>query len=654
MANVFDRLRFFLAELKRRKVYRVAAAYAAFAFVALQVAAIAFPALHLPLLAQTVVVVLVAVGFPIALVLAWAFEISPEGVRRTISEEGSSATRILHPKGNLGWDLALLAAVTIACGGLAWAGWTQWLAPAAEAGEDRRAAASDTAEAGPLDPTRVAVLYFDDLSPDGSLEHVAKGLTEALIHELQEAGGTLNVLSRYAVKPFRDEEVPLDSIVGALRVGSLVAGSVERRGELLSATVQLVDGETLEQEMSERVEARGDDPLALRDSIVDRGARLLRRRLGTLVRTEEMRAETGSTRAWELFQRAEQMREDAEALARAQDTVSARRRYERADSLLAQVERLDHGWTQPVLARGWLALEQARLRSPRLAQADPEVLRRGIAHAERALELSPGDPRALELRGNLRFFLGNALGPPDSRGLMENAEEDLRAATVEDPSRARAWGGLAYLYFFEGRIAEAQVAARRMRDADPFLAHDADYLYLSARLALEREDLEVAERLYRRGQELFPKVSAYRSDRLLIIASTGATPERADTAWQVLRELEALLPSETYPPGHIMVGAVLARAGLRDSAEAVIERAQKAASGDGWTPYFTAYARLTLGDTAAALDALERHVGAMPERRRYLASDWWFEPLRDHPRFRALISPEETGGATASSTTSDR
>lgn len=637
MGRMFDRLRAFLGELKRRKVYRVAAAYAAVGFVIFQVAATAFPALHLPLAAQTLVVVLVLLGFPIALVLAWAFEVSPEGVRRTISEEGSSATEILHPRGGVGWDVALLAVVSLVSGGLGWAGWTLWLAPVDEPAVAEGERAAESRPPVSLDPTRVAVLYFDDNSEDGSLEHVARGLTEALIDELYLAEA-LDVVSRHAVKPFRDLDADMDSIVRTLKTGSLVEGSVERRGERLSATIRLIDGETLVHLMSERVEARGDDPLALRDSIVDRGARLLRRRLGTVVRFEEMRAGTESAKAWELFQRANLMREDAEALGEARDTASAGRLYRRADSLLARVERLDPDWIQPTLTRGWLALELARLRSPRTTEADPAALRLGIEHAKRALTLRPGDAPALALRGNLRYFLGNSVEPPASGRLFRRAEQDLRTAVVEDPGSARGWAGLAYLYREQGRFAEARVAITHLREADPFLARDPDYLFLSAGLALEMEDLEEAERLHRLGEQLYPDEPAWRAERLVIIASTGATPERADTAWLVLRELESLLPAEVYAPGRIMVAAVLARAGLRDSAEAVLARAREQGAGTPSTPYFAGFAKLVLGDTTGALDALEEYLREMPQRRSYVADDWWFRPLRDHPRFRTLVA----------------
>ena len=91
-----------------------------------------------------------------------------------------------------------------------------------------------------LDPSHVAVLYFDDYSPDQPQGHVAGGLTEALIHELSQIEA-LSVVSRNGVKPYRDGTTPFDTIVRTLGVGSVVEGSVERYGDRLVVTFQLVD-----------------------------------------------------------------------------------------------------------------------------------------------------------------------------------------------------------------------------------------------------------------------------------------------------------------------------------------------------------------------------------------------------------------------------
>ena len=121
------------------------------------------------------------------------------------------------------------------------------------------------ADAGPpMDPTKIAVLYFDDLSLDQDLAYLADGLTEALIHALGEIE-PLRVISRNGVKPYRDLLIPIDSLARILGVGSLVEGSVERSGDQLVATVQLVDGTTQTQFFSERIVGGGDDLLALRE-----------------------------------------------------------------------------------------------------------------------------------------------------------------------------------------------------------------------------------------------------------------------------------------------------------------------------------------------------------------------------------------------------
>ena len=168
------------------------------------------------------------------------------------------------------------------------------------------------ADAGPpMDPTKIAVLYFDDLSLDQDLAYLADGLTEALIHALGEIE-PLRVISRNGVKPYRDLLIPIDSLARILGVGSLVEGSVERSGDQLVATVQLVDGTTQTQFFSERIVGGGDDLLALRDDIVEEATRLLGQQLGRELQLRDVRAGTESSEAWQSFQQAARLLEDAE------------------------------------------------------------------------------------------------------------------------------------------------------------------------------------------------------------------------------------------------------------------------------------------------------------------------------------------------------
>jgi TolB-like protein len=212
-------------ELKRRRVYRVAVAYAVVAFVIWQGAEIAFPALHLPEWALTLVVVLTIVAFPIAVVLGWAFDITPEGVKRT-GPEGPAPER------------------------------TELPAPS-ESATDRKS---------------IVVLPFDNMSPDPADAYLSDGLTEEIITGLS-CCGPLRVISRNSARALKGTEKDTRTIARELDVQYVLEGSVRKAGNDLRITAQLVDGRTDEHLWSERYSGTLDDVFDMQErlscSIVD-------------------------------------------------------------------------------------------------------------------------------------------------------------------------------------------------------------------------------------------------------------------------------------------------------------------------------------------------------------------------------------------------
>jgi adenylate cyclase len=166
-------------------------------------------------------------------------------------------------------------------------------------GQERFAEGEPSGEEGaaagvaPGDPSRVAVLYFDDRS-EGDL---ADGLTEALIYDLSQVE-ELDVISREGVKRYRD--VPLDSLVRALGAGTLVEGSVEQSGDLVRVTARLVDATDMTQLASIRVQQPRGELFALQDSLVADVLRGIQRQLGRDIRLDLARRATSSVEAWEL------------------------------------------------------------------------------------------------------------------------------------------------------------------------------------------------------------------------------------------------------------------------------------------------------------------------------------------------------------------
>ena len=485
--------------------------------------------------------------------------------------------------------------------------------------------APGTVDAAGLDPARLAVLYFEDRTPGGNLEYLARGFTESIIHSLS---GTepLDVVSRYGVEPYAGGDVPLDSIARALRAGTLVDGSVMRVGDTLRVSVQLVDGRDLSEISSWTEERPWSQMLELQDDIATDLADALRRRLGERLRTEARRREMSSVEAWDLVLRAERL--DSQAKSAAPEVATSLR--QQADSLLATAEDLDPAWIEPKLARAEIEAKRG----------DEAAYARGFGHVEQALALQPGNPRALFLRGVLHDSLASiATDSVQMAWELSQAQGDLRAALAGDPSLARAWIALADLLYNDlWDLPDGRVAARRAYQEDPFL-FEVDHFVWLCEISLQLEDYEEAERWCSEGRRRFPDRARFMMSTLVVLASPEVEPDPA-AAWALVRELEQRdFPEYNVPPAKMYVAAILARAGLADSARAVASRARLGAAPEvaPFLDYIEAYVRLTLGERGRAKSLLASFLRVAPEYRAQVARDPWFEGLVGDPRFEALV-----------------
>jgi TolB-like protein/tetratricopeptide (TPR) repeat protein len=636
-----QRFNVLLSELKRRHVFRAVTVYAVAAWALVEVASTVLPVFPIsdPDAILRILVFLVVLGFPVALVLAWAFDLTTEGVQRT-GENESAPPVVLSFLRSAPFRASLVVFVLGFTGTMGWVSWHLWLRPGLD-----RTASTGSAE-GAFDPTRIAVLYLDDHSPNGELAYLANGITESLIHELSRIEA-LHVVSRNGVKPYRDLAIPLDSLARLLGVGSLVEGSVAGGGDRILVTVQLVDAASGMHLLSEEIESGEGDILTLKEGIVREAVRLLGQSLGRELRRRVGEDEAGDPRAWELYQQAQHLREDADTLRWALgDTTSAGRVLVRADSLLGEAADLDPRWVAAVLDRGWVTRTRAGLLSSSATTRDPLLLQQGMAYAEEALRRDPGNPGALALRGTIRVDLfRSGEGGGDLDALARQADEDLRGAVGSDPGQAYAWVALAELLRLRGEFSEASIAAEHALEADPFLINaEKEIIFTLSQVWLDVGDVEKAERWTDEGRRRFPAEPAFPAAKLVILAGRGGEGAVVDTAYalmaQVTRELG--LPS-AWRLGRLQVAAVLALAGLPDSAVAVVEAVRREGSTGAYVQYFEANVRVRLGQFDSALDLLEGYLEAMPHRRAYIGRDWWWEPLRSEPRFQRLVA-EESGG----------
>jgi TolB-like protein len=541
------------------------------------------------------------------------------------------------PKSNrkMMWMTAGAAAVLLAAVG----GWALWR----NRGSQPVVAAQ--ASHGDLDPHQIAVRYFQTAGDQDSLAYVADGLTEGLIEQLGEVPG-LSVISSNGVAPYRSDSIPRDSVARALKAGTLVEGNVEKTGGGLRVTVRLVDGASGAEFQRASFEQPAGNILAIRDTLAQQVAGLIRQRLGQEIRMREQREGTRSPDAWALVQRASQHQKVAEAHALKADTVGTAREFHTADSLLAAAEPLDPAWTDPIVARGAIGYRLARLSvdDPLKAGKWIDV---GLGHAERALRLQAQDAEALELRGDLRYLqwlLNLAPDPSQARALLKSAQQDLESAVKINPSQAGAWAMLSHLYYQTGNEVDVKLAARRAYETDAYLSN-ADVVI--SRLFYASYDLGQfpdAVHWCEEGQRRFPKDPKFVECRLWLMTTRVTEPDVA-MAWHLADTLAQVAAEgdREYQRlnAQMLVAGVLARAGLADSARHVAERSRGRPEIDPGRDllYTEAIVRTMLGDKNEAIKALKIYLAVNPAKRGGLAEDagWYFRSLADDARFRELV-----------------
>ena len=494
-----------------------------------------------------------------------------------------------------------------------------------------------------LDPRRMAVLYFDDLSRDSSLRYLADGLTEGLIDQLAQVR-TLEVVSRNGVAPFRAPDIPRDSVARALQVGTLIVGSVETAGvDRLRVTTRLVDGGGAEYDRRS-FELPHTQVFAITDTLARDIARFLRSRLGEELELRGRRASTNSADAWALVQRAERARKDAEPLLQ-RDRATAAALLAQADTLLAQAERTDSRWAEPVILRGWVALDAARAETERDAQV--REVNRGLVDAERAMRLDPSSARARHLRGTLRYALWRREAAPAGMSLDDLARQtrqDLEDAVRADPGLAAAHETLSLLLHYQKDIVSSVLAARKAYEADAYLRNADGILTRLFHSSYNIMQFAEARRWCGEGARRFPADYRFVHCDLMLLVIPGARAD-VDRAWELAARVESMAPDRqraaAQRQAQIFVGGVIGRAGLKDSARHVLVRARGDHAVDPTQELvgYEAAMRALMGDADTAITLLKRYVAANPAHSFEVGGDihWWWRDLREHAEFSAVM-----------------
>ncbi|MGH8273221.1 MAG: hypothetical protein ACRES9_03035 [Gammaproteobacteria bacterium] len=471
----------FFAELKRRHVYRVAIAYAVTAWLLLQLANIVLPTFGAPGWILKVLIAIFIIFFPVAILLAWAFEVSPEGVRHTEpahSEEARPAATGRRVGRRL--DFAIIAILVVAVGILAWQLTAVYSHPTTVAAVSAGHAAAMPAAATKIPAKSIAVLPFTNESGDKNQQYFSDGLSEDLITALSQFAG-LKVIGRNSAFQFRNTKDDAQTIGEKLGVAHLLEGSVRRQGAEVRISAELINTRDASTLWSQHYDRPYKDLFALQDAITQAVAGALQAKLldsgGAVAQSD--RPPSGNLAAYNAFLQAKfygARNTEADvrrAIAQFQAATKADPRYALAYA------GLSYAWTS--LAGEWLsgqtaqqAYAKARAAANTALTLEPSL---AVAHGARGYVLLTADfdwtgaeaeyQRALKLaphNGQNLFNLGNLqaiLGHPGQ------AVKLIRQALATDPRHA-GWYYFQSIYLSGlGRLNEAAAAVHKAIELQP-------------------------------------------------------------------------------------------------------------------------------------------------------------------------------------------
>jgi TolB-like protein len=459
----------FFGELKRRNVYKVAVAYAVVGWLLIQVATQVFPFLEIPNWMIRLIILLTALGFPVALIIAWAFELTPEGIKRT--EDADAARQ--HSRGGI-W----IAVVVIATGlslGLFFLG--RYTAGRATPGVSEAAAASNAVKS-------IAVLPLVNTSGDPSNEYFSDGLSEELIAVLAKIP-ELKVIGRSSSFFFKGKSGDSAAIGQKLGVANLIEGSVRKQGDRVRIVAELIsaaDGRSL---WSETYDRELKDVFAVQAEIAKSVAEQMKVKLlgetfrsDAAVSSQNPAAHNAVLQSDFYFQQ-----QTAESI-------------QKAISFAQEAIRLD-----PNYALAYAKLSQAwRQYGASFATDNPEkAYEEARLAAEKAASLAPD---LVEVRKAIGWISMNpALD-------FRTAEKEFRRALELSPGDAGAKNALSYSLMAQGRLAEAEQACRESILLDPLLTA---LWYNLGRLAVASGRYQDAEESFRKGLEIQPRAARFHN-----------------------------------------------------------------------------------------------------------------------------------------------
>lgn len=384
----------FWGELQRRNVVRVAALYLAASWLILQFIETVGSLLELPSWVGKLALLALGLGMPVALGISWAYELTPDGLKRdaAVPRTESSRASNAHRINVITLIVAVLAILTVVLDRLAPpADTARSAATSDDAGATRQPAAAAT-RAADRSVTGIAVLPFTNMSSDSEQEFFSDGITEEILNLLANVDG-LRVTSRTSSFSFQGQATDLPTIARKLGVSHIVEGSVRRSGDRVRVTAQLIDVESDTHLWSETYERRVDDVFAIQADIAGHIARALKIALGSEDLASIGQHPTTDIESWQRFLQAryklrnrKSLNDLDDALVLVDSAISRDPGFARAHSLRALILMLRPSWKP-----GFAEFEAHRTDDPGPETGEREAAwSQAMVAANRALELDPG------------------------------------------------------------------------------------------------------------------------------------------------------------------------------------------------------------------------------------------------------------------------
>ena len=588
----------FFAELKRRNVYKVAVAYAVIAWLLIQAASILFPTFEAPAWVMKVFVVVIGLGFPVALVIAWAFEMTPEGMKRT---ENVAPDEVIPQWSRRKFAVLIITLALFAAGLLAF----QWLRPKSTlTPRQSEAATGSTTASSPIPEKSIAVLPFENLSSDKENAYFADGIQDEILTRLSKIAA-LKVISRTSTEKYKSAPNNLREIAQQLGVANILEGSVQRADNQVRITVQLINALTDTHLWADSYDRKLIDTFAVESEVAQRIASSLEAKLSGSEQRAINARPTENTEAYQLYLKGRffwNKRTGAD--------------LKTAADLFQQAIASD-----PNYAGAYGALAATELLIPVFGAGKPgDFLPKATTAARRAIELDETSAEAHSVLAMVLLF--------DLKFVESEAE--FRRAIQLNPNYATAhqWYGNSFLTTL-GRFDEAIREGERSVQLDPLsLVINTDF---GSTLVLARRYDEAIAQL--RKTLALDANFAYAHWNLGVPLYL-----KGDLAGAISEfEKAASLDDDPYVQG--LLGRAYADTGRRDKAEAILQKLKERGQHQYVRTYAYVFVYIGLGDKAKAIECLEKayELSETPDMG-WIKIDPLLDPLRDEPRFREIVA----------------